>query len=126
MGTLVSENTRDSLVQHADAEYPIVGNGTPVNMFAEARCFMSLNACTPLDLEQWRMFEGGHDEEEYAAEENKPSAITEEAIILHGVVRLKRGLELSMEDTSDGESELCPKEEKKEQYNKWIRELVKL
>ena len=126
MGTLVSENTMDRLVQHDDAEYPIMGKGTTVNNLAEARYVMSLNSCTTLDLEQWRMFEGGYDEDEDAEEENQLSAITEEAMISHGAGRLKKGLELSMQDTSDGEGELCSAEEKKEQYNKWTRELVEL
>ena len=126
MGTLVSDNTRDRLVQHADAEYSIMGNSTTVNNFAEARYVMSLNACTTLDLEQWRMFEGGHDDEEYTEEENKLSAMKEEGMISHGAVRLKKGLELSMQDTSDGEGKLSSTEEKKQQYNTWTRELVEL
>ena len=71
-------------------------------------------------------FEGGHDEEEHAVEENKPLAITEEAMLSHGAVRLKKGLDFLMQDTSDGKGELCLAEEKKEQYNKWTRELVEL
>ena len=44
----------------------------------------------------------------------------------HGAERLKRGVELLMQDPSDGEDKLCSEEEKKEQYNKWKRELVEL
>ena len=126
MGTLVSDETTHKLVQSADADYPIMGIGTTEKDLDEAKYVMSLNACTTLDLEQWRMFECGYDKEEGVEEENKRSAISEEAIMSHGAERPKKGLELSMQDPSDGEGELCSAAEEKEQYNKWTRELVKL
>ena len=126
MGTLVSENTMHKLVHDDDAEYPIMGISMTEKDFDEAKYVMSLNACTTLDLEQWRMFECGYDEEEGTDEEQKCAALSEEAIMSHGAERLKKGLELSMQDPNDGEGELCSGEEKIEQYNKWTRKLIEL
>ena len=65
MGSLVSEKTMQTLVGDNDTHYPILGRGTSVKEFNEARYVMSTNPCTRLDLERCRMFENGHLSDEY-------------------------------------------------------------
>ena len=46
-----------------------MGIRTTEKDFDEAKYVMSLNACTTLDLEQWRIFECDYDKEEGTEEE---------------------------------------------------------
>ena len=126
MGTLVSDETMQKLIRHDDVEYPILGSGTTEADWKEAQYVMSLNACTILDLERWRMTESDFDESEGTGEGKQCSVISEQVVMSQEEERLKKGLELSMHDPEEGVDELCTEKENTEHYNKWTRELVEL
>ena len=90
---------------------------------------MSTNPVTTLDLERYRMFENGHVSDEYADEESEWEdetpllSLGEFAVISQLAVGLKKGLELSIHDASDGEGDLCTEGEQQERFNNWTRKL---
>ena len=117
MGTLMNDATMKLLVCDNDVEYPILGSGTTEADWKEAQYVMSLNACTILDLERWRMTESDFDESVGTGDGKQCSVISEQAVMSQEAERLKKGLELSMHDPEEGVNKLCIEKEKTEHYN---------
>ena len=78
------------------------------------------------------MFENGHVLDKYADEESEWEDETPLlllgglAVISQVAVGLKKGLELSMQDASDREGNMCTKGEQQERFNNWTRKLSEL
>ena len=76
------------------------------------------------------MFEKGHVSDKYDNdssdwEDNTPlSSLAEFGVISQAAAGIKKGLDLSMQDASDGEGSLSTESEITERYNNWTRKLA--
>ena len=94
------------------AVYPILGPNTKEKDFDEARFVMSLDTCTTLVLEDYRLYEEGHIPDEYDDDDSnyegrQPlSALAEFGVVTTVAKALNKAVEEFTKEVNTGDGEL--------------------